>query len=37
MLDSGYKNQVGLHDFIQIKVKNVMLDRTESRIAHATL
>lgn len=37
MLDSGYKNRAGLHDFIQIKVKNVMLDQTESRIAHDIL
>lgn len=37
MLFSGYKNRVGLHNFLQIKVKNVMLDQTESRIVRAIL
>lgn len=37
MLYGGNKNWVGLHDFIQIKVKNVMLDQTERRIVYAIL
>lgn len=37
MLFSGYKNRVGLHNFLQIKVKNVMLDQTESRIVRGIL
>lgn len=37
MLYGGYKNWVGLHNFIQIKVKYVMLDQTENRITHTIL